>query len=74
LWRREGAGAWEQVALPDGLAARLVVARGPDDVWVAAYGEQGGTVLHTRPHDRVIALGDLRSIVHKAFFPPEAQG
>lgn len=68
LWRREGEGAWERVALPDGLAAREVVARGPDDVWVAAYGEHGGTVLHTREHGRVIALGDMRAIVRKGFF------
>ncbi len=68
LWRREGEGAWERVALPDGLAARQVVARGPDDVWVAAYGEHGGTVLHTREHGRVIALGDMRAIVRKGFF------
>ncbi len=68
LWRREGAGEWQRVALTDGLDAQLVVARGPDDVWVAAYGEQGGTLLHTRDHGPVIALGDMREIVLKGFF------
>lgn len=68
LWRREGAGEWERVALAEGLEPQFVVARGPDDVWVAAYGDKGGTVLHTRDHGRVIALGDLREIVGNGFF------
>ncbi len=72
LWRREGAGAWQQVALANGIAARVVVARGADDVWLAAYGEQGGTVLHTREHGPVRALGDLQQIVRTSFFAAES--
>lgn len=68
LWRREGAGAWQRVALGEGVEARLVVARAADDVWVAAYGEHGGTALHSREHGRVIALGDLLGIVREGFF------
>ena len=35
LWHRAEAGEWENVALPEGGTAREVVARGPNDVWVA---------------------------------------
>jgi len=69
LWRREGAGPWQPVALPNALPARVVHARGPDDVWVSAYGENGGTVLHTKQHGDVIALGDMLAILRRGFFP-----
>ena len=73
LWRRDGAAAWQQVALADGIAARVVVARGPEDVWLAAHGDQGGTVLHTREHGPVRALGDLQQIVRTGFFADETE-
>lgn len=73
LWRRDDAGAWQQVALADGIAARVVVARGADDVWLSAYGERGGTLLHTRGHGPVRALGDLKQIVRAGFFAGEAE-
>lgn len=69
LWRREGAGAWEKVALRDGFEARVVVARAPDDVWVSTYGKDGAAVLNNREHLELIALGDMIDIVRKGFFP-----
>jgi hypothetical protein len=72
LWRRES-GAWERMAFKDGVYPRIVLARGPDDVWVSAYGNGGGTVLHTRERKQMIALRGLEDVVRKGFFPKEAR-
>jgi hypothetical protein len=75
LWRHSAGAGWEGIAIPSAIlpdvdhapaetAMRVddVVARGPDDVWVACrtgddrgiYG--GGAVLHTRDHGDLLEL------------------
>jgi len=73
LWRKQGVAGWEQVKLAEKLAARLVVARAEDDVWVAAGKEEGTyTVLHSRAHREVLALGAMLDIVRDGFFAEPA--
>jgi len=61
LWHRPAGGAWAPVSMPPGVESpRQVVARGPDDVWVAADAKDGGgVILHSRPRAGVLELPSL---------------
>lgn len=58
LWHRPDRGAWQAVTLPGGGKVIEVLARGPDDVWVAGDG-----IFHTRPPKSVLVAPGLEALV-----------
>lgn len=66
VWTRPADGPWERVTLPEGVdSATALVARAPDDVWVAAYQAKGWVLLHTRARSKVLEVATLEVLGRK---------